>query len=77
MAYIIDRYNKYDGWDREHQRKVFEINDNWYAIYEVQLEWGLPILPLRTTYDQDTKQYYVYDTVEDAMRFVMLMKGLN
>ena len=77
MAYIIDSYNKYDPWDRLHQRKIFEVNEQWYAIYEVELEWGLPVLPLRTMYDQDAKQYFVYDTKEDAMRFVQLMKGLN
>ena len=42
MAFIIDRYNKYNVWDREHSRKAFEINENWYAVYEVELEWGLP-----------------------------------
>lgn len=77
MAFIIDRYNKYDPWDRAHQCKAFQVNDNWYAIYEVELEWGLPVLPMRTTYDQDPKQYFVYDTKEEAMRFVTLMKGLN
>ena len=76
-AYIIDSYNKYDSCDREHQRKTFEINEQWYAIYEVEVEWGLPVLPLRTMYDQDTKQYFIYDTKEEAMRFVQLMKGLN
>ena len=77
MAFIIDRYNKYDPWDREHQRKTFEINEQWYAIYEVELEWGLPVLPIRVDYDQDAKQYFVYNTEEEAMRFVILMKGLN
>ena len=77
MAFIIDRYNKYDTWDRTHQCKTFEINEQWYAVYEVQLEWGLPVLPMRTTYDQDPKQYFIYDKIEDAIRFVQLMKGLN
>ena len=40
MAFIIDTYNKYDAFDRENARKVFEINGNWYAIKEVELEWG-------------------------------------
>ena len=77
MAFIIDRYNKYDVWDREHARKVFEINENWYAIKEVELEWGLPQLPMHVDYDVDTKQYQVYGTYEDALKFVWLMKGLN
>ena len=42
MAYIIDTYNKYDGWDREHSVYKFEMNGNWYAIKEVELELGVP-----------------------------------
>ena len=44
MAFIIGNYNKYDAWDRTHSRKVFELNGNWYAIYEVDMCWGLPML---------------------------------
>ena len=40
MAFIIDTYNKYDSWDREHSRYTFEINGVWYGIKEVELEWG-------------------------------------
>ena len=79
MAFIIDRYNKYNVWDREHSRKAFEINENWYAVYEVELEWGLPQLQYSIERDQEeeAKNMKVYDTFEDAMRFVQLMKGLN
>jgi hypothetical protein len=45
MAYIIDSYNKYNRWDKEHSLYVFVINENWYAIKEVMLSWGLPQLP--------------------------------
>ena len=37
MAFIIDTYNKYNRWDREHARYVFEINENWSAIMEVDI----------------------------------------
>jgi len=47
MAFIIDSYNRFDKWDFEHAVHIFEVNGGWYAIYRVQLEWGLPILPLR------------------------------
>ena len=42
MAFIIDRYNRYDCWDKEHSVHVFEINGNWYAVKEVILFWGKP-----------------------------------
>ena len=42
MAFIIGLYNKYDVWDRNRAKFVFEINGNWYAVKEVELEWGEP-----------------------------------
>ena len=40
MAYIIDTYNKWSKWDREHAAECFIINGVEYAIKEVELEWG-------------------------------------
>ena len=34
-AFIIDTYNKYDSFDREHSRYTFELNGVSYAIKEV------------------------------------------
>ena len=42
MVFIIDLYNKYDKFDREHSKYIFEMNGNWYAIKEVRLNWGVP-----------------------------------
>ena len=79
MAFIIDSYNKYDVWDRQHARKVFEVNGWWYAIKEVEMDWGLPQLEELIDRDNslDAKQMHVYSTYEDAVRFMLLMKGLN
>lgn len=77
MAFIIGTYNKYDIWDREHAQCTFEINGNWYAIFEVEMEWGLPKLGIKVDRNESGQGYYVYDTYEDALEFVRLMKGLN
>lgn len=79
MAFIIDSYNKYDVWDRQHARKVFEINGNWYAIKEVEMEWGVPQLQELVMRDnrEDAKRMHVYDTFEGALEFVHKMKQLN
>lgn len=76
-AFIIDTYNKFDIFDREHSRYVFEINGNMYAIKEVYMKWGRPKLPLRIGAEKDQEQYKIYDTYEDAMEFVHTMRGLN
>ena len=77
MAYIIDTYNKYNSWDREHQRYIFEINGQWYAIYEVILFWGEPQLEQKVDEEKDPKTYFIYDSEEEARKFVYLMKSLN
>lgn len=70
MAFIVGTYNKYDSWDREHAKYVFEVNEQWYAIMEVEMEWGLPKLGYRVDMEQRPQDYHIYDTYEDAMRFV-------
>lgn len=76
MAFIIDTYNKYDSWDREHSRYTFEINGVWYGVKEVELEWGQPVLPQRIDREQ-FRQYQVYDTLEEAYKFVSVVRRAN
>ena len=77
MAFIIDTYNKYDIWDRTHSVFKFRINDNWYAIKSVELEWGVPKLGLKVDQDDDPTFYYIYDTYEEAYAFMQQMKLIN
>lgn len=76
MAFIIDTYNKYDRWDRQHARYVFEINENWSAIMEVEIQDGLPVLPTRLD-DINPSVYFIHNTYEDALSYVKLLKSLN
>lgn len=77
MAYIIDSFDKYDAWDREHARYTFVINDNWYAIKEVILFWGKPQLPLRIGNEKNPETYFIYGTFEEALKFVQQLKSYN
>ena len=77
MAFIIDKYNKYDIFDREVSRYVFEINEQQYAIKQVHLKWGRPSLPLHIGDNRDQEQYEIYETFEDAMKFVQTIKAIN
>lgn len=76
MAFIVDTYNKYDGWDREHSVYKFEINGQWYAIKEVMLFWGLPQFPIQVDGEKNPKTYQIYGTMEEAKKFVEYMKKL-
>ena len=79
MAYIIGAFNKFDSWDRTHSIYTFKINDNWYAIKEIEMEWGLPKLQQHVDKDmaREAASYYIYDSYEQAMEFVNMMKSLN
>ena len=76
MAFVIDRYNKYDAWDREHQVYVFEVNGQEYAVMRVEMEWGIPQIGCRVDTDQ-YGEYQVYERLEDAMKFVHTIRKLN
>ena len=77
MAFIIDTYNKYNSWDRQHARKVFEINGVTYAIMEVISFSNLPQLPERIDRDVQPETYRLYPTLEAALNFVKYMKRMN
>ena len=78
MAYIIGTYNRYEQFDREHSKYVVEINGQWYAVKEVELEWGVPKVPLHIDQDESSnRQYCTYGTYEEAMRFVRQVKSMN
>ena len=77
MAYIIDTYDKYDAWDRQHARKVFEINGQTYAVKEVILFWGQPQLPQKLDRETNPETYRLYPTLDDALNFVKYMKMMN
>ena len=77
MAFIIDRYDKYNAWDREHSIYRFEVNGNWYAVKEVILFWGQPQLPVKVDGGDNPETYWVYETIEEAMEFVKRIRRLN
>ena len=76
-AFIIDTYDKYDSFDRDHARYTFEINGVSYAIKEVHMKWGRPKLPLRIGANKESEPYHIYDTYEDALNFVHTIKSIN
>ena len=76
-SYIIGTYNKFDQWDRAHSTYIFELNGYQYAIKQVELEWGIPVLPQRIDRDDDAQGYQVYATEQDALQFVHMMRQLN
>ena len=77
MAFIIGTYNKYDTWDRAHSVYKFKINDNWYAIKEIEMVWGLPMLAYQVDRDDAPETYHIYEKVEEAMEFVNSIKQFN
>lgn len=77
MAYIIDSYNKYNQWDRAHAVFLFNINDAPYAVKEVEMCWGLPMLDYRVDKEDLPQSYYIYETQEEAISFAKHLRKLN
>lgn len=77
MAFIIGSYNRWDKWDREHAVYKFKLHDWWYAIKEIDLQWGLPELPMRVDDDDMPESYYIYEKYEDALEYVKQLKEIN
>ena len=77
MAYIIGAYNRYDMWDRSHAVYKFQINEQWYAVYEVDMIWGLPALKFQIGQDDAPESYFIWESQEDAIAFAQRMKSLN
>jgi len=77
MAFIIDTYNAMDAWDTSHAIYLFRVNGICYAIKEVELEWGLPVLPLRIDDDKRPQDFHLYATEQEAKQFVQLVRSYN
>lgn len=77
MAFIIDTYNKFNGWDRAHSIYKFELNGVPYAIKEVISFSNSFEFPTSIMEDRDPKTYRLYPTYEEALTFVKYMKSLN
>lgn len=77
MAFIIDTYNRFDRFDKQHSVYRFSINEVEYAVKEVELFWGQPLLPEKVDQEQHLESYRVYGSLEEAMEFVHIMRRLN
>lgn len=76
-VFIIDIYDKFFARLVSNQiRQRFLLNDNWYAIYEVPLEWGRPKM-IRPIEEEQMPDFRYFETLEEAQNFVKRMKKIN
>ena len=73
-VFIIDTYNKYAK--NTNVRYTFKINEHWYCIREVPLEWGKPKFP-EYPLEDNFVQYKLNNTYEEAQEFVRQLKRAN
>ena len=77
-VFILDTYNSHAPKSvQELIRYKFLLNDNWYAIYEIQLEWGKPAFPWRPLEEETLPNFYYFQTFEAAMIYVRELKRIN
>ena len=71
-VFIIDSYDKFTT---DKVVSVFRINDNWWAIKEVPLFWGVP---QRNKIEDDEYTFFqIYETLEEAQQYVSSIKRLE
>lgn len=75
VGYIIDNYSPYQK--NSNVISTFKIHGIQYCIREIEkFKWGQPIFPEKNIED-DFNNYYVYDTVEEALSYVNYLKKLE
>lgn len=74
MAYIIDTYNKFNQWDRDHKVSLKLIGDIWSAIYWVEIG---PDMQPRVDWDKEGCYYYVYQRLDEAVEYLERLRGLR
>ena len=74
MAYVIDVFDKYGKWDREHTIYRFKVNDREYGIKEIR---DISEIQQKIEDNTSSETYCVYSQYEDAFKFVKQIKKLN
>lgn len=70
-VFILDLYDKFSP---DKVISKFRINDRWWAIKEVLLEWGEPQL---SKIEEDSIPYRLYETETEAREYVRKIKHLE
>lgn len=72
VVYIIDIYSQFS---LDKIVDVFYLNNRWWAIKEVNLEWGIP--QLQSIEEDDPMSFHIYNTLDEAKEYVHSLKKLE
>lgn len=70
-VFILDLYDKFSP---DKVISKFRINDRWWAIKEVPLEWGEPQL---SKIEEDSIPYRLYETEDEAREYIRKIKKIE
>ena len=73
-VYIIDLYNKFSS---DEIVSTFKINNRWWAIKKVSLEWGKPQLSSIEEEENPYINFYLFNTLEEAKEYVHTIKSFE
>ena len=77
-VFIIDTYDPYfSKLIQDTIRYKFVINDVWFVVREVVLEWGAPILGPRPIEEEREPNFHYFNTLEEAKQFARELKRIN
>lgn len=75
-VFIVDIYNPYSPYN-DNVRLIFWLNGRQWAIKQVKLNWGKPIVPALIDDETQPEDFYLYNTLEEAQNFVHMLQRIN
>lgn len=73
-VFIIDTYSPFENDDVV---EIFNVNSNWYAIKQVELYFGRPILSNIEKNEDESINFHLYENIEEAREYVKTLKRLE
>ena len=76
-VYVIDIYNPNNAKRNEDAVQIFRLNQSYFAIFSVPLQWGKPAFKNQTIDESEYDDFYIYETLDEAKAFVRKLKELE
>ena len=76
IGYIIDIYSPFGHNDNVVY--IFKLHNADFCIRKIkEFQWGQPILQNNLIEEEQFNNYYVYNTLEEALTYIRRLKGLT
>lgn len=75
-VFIVDIYNPYSPYN-DNVRSIFWLNERQWCIRELTCSWGKPVIHTLIEDDVQPKDFYLYNTYEEALSYIKNLIKIN